>query len=226
MIPATVLIMNTEADVEGTRAAYDTVAESYERLLRDELARAPWDRAMLDAFAELVRESGGGPVADLGCGPGRMTAYLHGLGTDVFGVDLSPGMVAVARARHPELRFEVGSMTGLDLPDGSLAGVVAWYSTVHTPPAALPEVFAEFSRVLAPGGRLLHAYKVGDAHHHRDRAYGHDVSLDVYWTPPETVVGLLADAGLPVEAELIREPDERERPTQGRQGYVVARKPV
>lgn len=141
----------TEASyLDATRTAYDTVAADYARLLRSELDAKPLDRAMLAAFAERVRAADAGPVADLGCGPGRVTAHLHALGLTAFGVDLSPEMVAVARRGFPELRFEQGSMTALDLADGSLGGVLAWYSTVHTPPELLPTMFAEFHRVLAP----------------------------------------------------------------------------
>lgn len=216
----------TEAPhLQATRAAYDTVAADYERLLRHELDAKPLDRAMLAAFSELVRAPGAGPVADLGCGPGRVTAHLRSLGVDVFGIDLSPGMVAVARRTHPGLRFEVGSMTGLDLADGSLGGVVAWYSTVHTPPELLPAVFAECRRVLAPGGRLLLAFKAGDRHVRRDRAYGHQVSLDIHWVPPGHVAGLLGGAGLVVDARMVREPDESERPRQGRQAFLLAHRP-
>ena len=72
-----------------------------------------------------------------------------------FGVDLSPEMVALARRAHPGLRFDEGSMTALDLPDGALGGIVASYSIIHIPPERLPAVFAEFHRVLAPGGHML-----------------------------------------------------------------------
>lgn len=121
--------MTEPADVSATRTAYDMVAESYAELLRDLLAESPWDRAMLATFAELV---GPGPVGDLGCGSGRLTGHLASLGLDVFGVDLSPGMVEVARRMHPTLRFEVGSLAALDLADASLAGALAWYSLIHT----------------------------------------------------------------------------------------------
>ncbi|MGZ6820822.1 MAG: class I SAM-dependent methyltransferase, partial [Blastococcus sp.] len=134
--------------LDSVRAAYDTVAADYAELLRTELARKPLDRAMLGAFAELVHVDAEAPVADVGCGPGRVTAHLHTLGLPVFGIDLSPAMVAVARRTHPELRFDEGSMTALDLPDASLGGLVAWYSVIHTPPELLPGVFAEFARVL------------------------------------------------------------------------------
>ena len=92
----------------------------------DELAAKPLDRAMLAGFAELVRAVGAGPVADIGCGTGRVTAHLTGLGLSAFGIDLSPQMIAVARRSHPDLRFDVGSMLALDLPDGALGGVPAW----------------------------------------------------------------------------------------------------
>ncbi|RMI46245.1 class I SAM-dependent DNA methyltransferase [Streptomyces triticirhizae] len=212
-----------------TRTAYDTVAEDYARLLGRDLDRRPLERALLGAFAELVQSGGSGlPVADLGCGPGRITGYLHGLGVSgMFGIDLSPEMVAVARRAHPGLRFEVGAMHDLDLADGSLGGVVAWYSTVHTPPEELPAVFAEFRRVLAPGGRLIHAFKVGDRRHRLEHGYGHAVDLDVYWFPVDRVIAMLTEAGLAVDAHLVREPDEDERPARGRgqQGYILAHRP-
>lgn len=207
---------------DATRASYDTVAVDYNELLEAELENKPFDRAMLAAFAEKVRAGGGGQVADLGCGPGRVTIHLEGLGLDAYGIDLSPEMIAVARRSHPRLRFEVGTMTGLDIEDDSLAGALVWYSTVHTPLEELPVFFAEFHRVLTPGGHLLLAYKVGDERVHLDHAYGHDLDLDVYRFPPERVAELLREAGLTEVARLVREADSRENTPQA---FVLARKP-
>lgn len=207
---------------DATRASYDTVAADYAELLRTELGDKPLDRAMLAAFAEYVRAGGGGPVADLGCGPGRVTVHLEALGLDAFGIDLSPEMVAVARRDHPHLRFEVGTMTALGIKDDSLAGALAWYSTVHTPQDELPLIFREFNRVLAPGGHLLIAFKVGDERVHLAHAYGHDLDLDVYRFPPERVAELLSAAGLTEVARLVREADAREKTPQG---FILARKP-
>jgi SAM-dependent methyltransferase len=209
--------------VRATRAAYDTVAVDYAALLSTELASKPLDRAMLGAFAELVQATGNGPVADLGCGPGRVTAYLCSLGLTAFGVDLSPAMVAVARRTHPDLRFDEGSMSALDLVDSVLGGIVAWYSIIHTPPEQLPAVFAEFHRVLAPGGYLLLAFQVGDTRVHLEQAYGHAVSFDVYRLSPAFVSELLSKAGLVVFARLLREPDTTETIQQT---YLLARKSV
>lgn len=137
--------------LDKTRQAYDIAAGSYAEIVPPLHGRDPYGIAMLRAFADQVRaESDAGPVADLGCGPGHVTAQLRDLGLDAFGIDLSPRMIAEARRAHPDLRFEEGSMTALDLADDSLGGLVAWYSTVHTPAEVLPVLFAEFHRVLAP----------------------------------------------------------------------------
>ncbi|MFD6230845.1 class I SAM-dependent methyltransferase [Streptomyces sp. NPDC060232] len=217
--------MTASSYLHSVQASYDAVAVDYARLLGTELAGKPLDRAMLAAFAECVRgEEGGGTgraVADLGCGPGRVTAHLNALGVRAFGVDLSPAMVAVARRTYPGLRFEVGSMAALDVADGVLGGALAWYSTLHTPPAELPAVFAEFARVLAPGGHALIAFEEGDGRIRLEHAYGHPVGLDVYRMPPDRVAALLAGAGLAEVARLHREPTSRENAPQG---FLLARK--
>ncbi|MFF0425205.1 class I SAM-dependent DNA methyltransferase [Streptomyces sp. NPDC004520] len=214
----------TEAPhVTATRRSYDTVAVAYERLLADQLATTPLDRAMIAGFAEKA-EAAGGPrvIGDLGCGTGRVTAHLRELGAEVFGVDLSPGMIAVARETYPGLRFEVGSMTALDLPGGSLGGVLSWYSTVHMPEEELAAAFPEFHRVLAPGGYALVAFKVGDERVRLERAYGHEVDLDVYRWSPDRLAGLLSAAGLVEAARLVREPEPGESTPQA---FLLARRP-
>jgi SAM-dependent methyltransferase len=193
--------MSSPDYLTAIRSAYDTVAASYASLVPERFEQDSVGRALLGAFAESV-DAGGGPVADVGCGPGHVTAYLASLGLDAFGVDLSPGQVAIAREAYPSLRFEVGSMTGLDLADGSLAGIVAWWSIVHTPPDELPAVFAEFERTLAPGGHVVIGFHAGDERRRLESAYGHTVSYDSYRLPPELVSELLAKAGLTVTAQL------------------------
>jgi SAM-dependent methyltransferase len=211
--------------VRRTRASYDALAEDYAEWIRDELAAKPLDRALLDGFAELVRAAGAGPIADIGCGSGRVTAHLHGRGLPVFGIDLSPRMVAVARRTYPGLRFQEGSMMALQLEDGALGGIVAWYSTIHIPDDRLPDVFAEFCRALAPGGYVQLAFQAGDELAHLTEARGHQISLDFHRRQPDGVAQLLSQAGLAVRAHTMREPDEDgDFPEQTRQCFMLARK--
>jgi len=216
----------TEPDFLRTaRVFYDAVATDYAEHFHAWLASKPLDRALLAGFAELVRAGGVGPVADVGCGPGWVTAHLHGLGLTAFGVDLSSQMVEVARRAHPGLRFEVGSMMALDLPDGVLGGIVAMYSIIHIPQDRLPEVFAEFHRVLAPGGHVLVVFQVGDESLHLTGAFGHAVSLDFHRRQPDRVAELLSQAGLTLWARLLREPDDG-GVEKTQQAYLLARKPA
>ncbi|WP_413755713.1 class I SAM-dependent DNA methyltransferase [Streptomyces sp. MMBL 11-3] len=194
-----------------TRTAYDSMAARYAELFADELTDFPLDRAMLAAFADFVRADGGGPVADVGCGPGHVTSLLHALGLDASGVDLSEEMIAIAREARPGLRFEVGSMTALDIGDGRLGGVLARYSIIHTPPERLPQVFAEFHRVLAPGGHLLLAFQAHDDPAEGVESFDHKVALAYRWHP-DRVATLLTAQGFTEKARLVRAPTEDERP--------------
>ncbi|EHR51140.1 methylase involved in ubiquinone/menaquinone biosynthesis [Saccharomonospora marina XMU15] len=211
--------------LRDTRASYDILAEDYAEWARPELAVKPLDRAMLGGFAELVHAAGSGPVADIGCGPGRITVHLAELGLSAFGIDLSPAMVAVARRSYPRLWFGVGSMTALGLADGKLGGVVAWYSIIHVPRRLLPDVMAELNRVLAPGGYLQLAFQVGDGLLHLDDALQHRISLDFYRLRMDDASALLTQAGFDVRATMLREPDDNPAfPERTPQGFVLARK--
>ncbi|MET9763177.1 class I SAM-dependent methyltransferase [Streptomyces sp. NPDC006372] len=209
--------MTEPPHVTAARESYDTVAADYARLVKEPAELDPVSRAMLATFAELVRPPHPGPVADLGCGPGKVTAHLAALGVRVFGVDVSPRMVELARTAYPELRFGVGSMTALDIGSGELGGILAYYSTHHTPPQWLPTVFAEFHRTLAPGGVLMLAGHVGDDEHLRPtHAYGgHPVSYESYLLPPDRIAELLHRAGLVVSARTVQEPEEGARRQAG-----------
>jgi SAM-dependent methyltransferase len=210
-----------ETSLDTTRAAYDAVAVQYAEIFRGYLDEAPVDRALINAFADLVRP-GSRPVADLGCGPGRLTAYLRSLDLTAFGIDLSPTMIELARREYPDLRFEEGSMTALDLADGEVGGVLSWYSIIHTAPERLPEIFAEFGRVLAPGGHLLLGFfTTADDTPHPIEPFDHKVCL-AYRLSIDHVAELARDAGLVELARLRREPGEDER---FQRGHILARKP-
>lgn len=205
-------------DVTDTRAAYDNVAELYTELTKNVMAEQPFDRAMLGVFAELVQGNGSGPVADLGCGPGRVTAHLAALGLDAVGVDLSPRMIELARRDYPELRFSEGSLERLEFEDDALAGIVAWYSLIHLPPTRVPEVLAEFHRVVRKEGHVLLAF-FGSSQDTVD-AFDHKVIRAYRW-PMEQLTAELAAAGFTMISQLVRTPGPAERFPQA---YLLASK--
>ncbi|MDJ0463953.1 class I SAM-dependent methyltransferase [Streptomyces sp. H27-C3] len=201
----------------ATADAYDAVAVRYADLVRDGLDCLPLDRAVLAAFAELARATGTGPVAELGCGPGYVTAHLRKLELDVFGVDLSPVMIDLAREAYPDLRFELGSMDALDLADGELGGIVSWYSVIHAPPQEVPSYLAEFRRTLTVGGALLLAFFESEGG--PVEAFDHKVTTAYRW-PIDDLAGLARDAGFVEVGRMLREPGEGER---YRRGHLLMR---
>jgi ubiquinone/menaquinone biosynthesis C-methylase UbiE len=91
-------------------------------------------------------------VLDAGCGTGRLAAELADSGlARVWGVDASPEMLAVARAKTRRAGFKEGRLEALPFRDGWFDAAVAWL-VVHL--VDRPAAFAELRRVLRPGGRL------------------------------------------------------------------------
>lgn len=202
------------------RESYDSAAEAYAEHLSDELAHKPLDRHLLNRFAEETR--GRGPVADLGCGPGHVAAYLNQQGVTIFGVDFSAQMVMAARKRNPEISFHVEDLRNLTASDASLSGVVLFYSIVHFDLLELPAVFREARRVLVDGGLALIAFHAGEYIVHRDELFGAPVSLDFRAHLPQRVVEALRGAGFAVIEEIHRDPYEGvEYPS--RRCYLIAR---
>ena len=209
------------ASLHQTAASYDRVASTYAEQFRDELLHKPLDRALLTALIELA--GAGGPIADIGCGPGQVARYLHDQGAIATGIDLSPGMVAAAQAAHPEIEFRGGNMLALPLDDDSLAGIVTFYAIIHLRPEEIGPAFREFHRVLKPGGWLLLAFHIGDECIHRDDWLDQPVDLDFYFLAPAAIETALTDAGLSVEMSLQRRPYEPyEFPS--RRAYILARR--
>ncbi|MEW2574667.1 class I SAM-dependent methyltransferase [Streptomyces syringium] len=206
----------------ATREAYDAAAPVYTQMFRDTLRDRPLDRAALGAFAEVVRAHGNDRVADLGCGPGHVTAHLDGLGLSACGVDASPAMITTARQAYPGLRFDVGSMAALDIADGELGGVLSRWSIIHTPPQELPPILAEFHRVLAPGGHLLVGFSATDGPSHPTQVFDHTVAPAYRWSP-DHLAAMLRACGLAEVARMIREPQPTDR-RQFQEVHLLARK--
>lgn len=179
---------------------YDHVADEYAQHIYGELAGKPFDCQLLDRFVHLVD---GGRVCDVGCGPGHVARYLHDRGCDVFGIDISARMVELATALNPGIGFRVGDLRALDVTDGSLDGIVCFYSLIHLPSEQLLAALASLRQKLRPGGRLLVAVHEGAEMRQPGEMWGIPVTLKFNFFTGEQLNTALIGAGFTIE-ELTR----------------------
>jgi SAM-dependent methyltransferase len=222
--------------MDRVRASYDAVARRYAEEIAGELAGKPVDRALYRLFAELVGDGqrsdtdlDAPPVGDVGCGPGHVAGYLAKLGLRPLGVDLSPGMVEVARERYPALDFTVGSFAELPVADGAWAGAVAPYSIIHVDPSARPAAWTELARAVRPGGWLLVAFHIETAEQppgsveHAAEWWGYAVDLDFHYLQPAQIAAELVAGGFHLVSRTDREPFPGVE-HQSRRCYLLARR--
>jgi SAM-dependent methyltransferase len=207
----------------GIQKSYDAVARKYADEIYGELAGKPFDRDVLDRFAQRVR--GQGPVCDLGCGPAQIARYLRDRRVDAYGADFSAGMLVEAHRLNPDLQFVQTSMLDLGLRSETFAGVAAFYSIIHIPRSKVVEALAEVRRVLRPGGLFLSTFHLGSEDSHHDEIFGQRVSLDVALFTTAEMSGYLKTADLVIEQVQERDPYAPEVEYQSRRGYILASRP-
>jgi SAM-dependent methyltransferase len=207
-------------DHDAVQRSYDAVAASYAERFDAELEHKPLDRALL---ATVVEEAdAAAPIADLGCGPGHVAAWLAGHGARAVGIDLSPAMVAAARERHREVEFRQGDLLALPADDGEFGALVAFYCLIHLAEDEVALAATEMRRVLRPGGLALVSFHVGTEVRHFDEFLGARVDLDFRFLEVAAVTAALTAAGFELRATLERAnyPEEVET----RRAYLLGRR--
>lgn len=124
--------------------------ENYERFFVPTIGTA-WASALLET-ADL---RAGERVLDIACGTGvvaRRAAEQVGPSGSVAGLDLSPGMLEIARTSTAEIDWHEGDAASLPLPDGAFDVVVSSLGMQFVEDKQ--SAFREMHRVLAPGGRV------------------------------------------------------------------------
>ncbi len=210
--------------VASAQAVYDASADRFVEFAGTDLSsvtEGALDRSMLEAFVQMVGPRSGIQVADVGCGPGRVAAFLATRELGVVGVDVSPAMLGHARRAHPGIAFAQGRLDQLPFPDGSLAGAVCWYSIIHAPPVRLDEIFTELLRTLRPGGLLLLAFQAGQGEAlHQPDAHGTGQPLTTFRHALDDVTRRLEAAAFTVQATAQRQPELAHESTT--QAFVIA----
>ena len=134
-------------DRNDVRAAWDSVSETYAQS-RDPSGS---DAALLDDLLE--RLPADPLVLDVGCGDGART--LANLPDGSVGLDFSRAGLDLAAETVPGARLLQADMTAIPLAADTIDAVTAYHAVFHVPRDQQRGVFAEFARVLRPGGVVL-----------------------------------------------------------------------
>lgn len=139
-------------------ALYERSADAYNTMMNAEITSASY----LDRLWRLCHrlEDAPGVLLDTSCGPGHMLklyAQLDDTERDLVGVDLTPRMVDLATQKlGAAARVMVGDMRHMPfIPDQSVAAVLSYFACHHLDMDGVATAFAQWHRVLHPGGQLL-----------------------------------------------------------------------
>jgi ubiquinone/menaquinone biosynthesis C-methylase UbiE len=207
-------------DGELVARSYDAVAEEYFAQLHDELSYKPLDRALLSALMEQTEP--GAPIADIGCGPGHVAAWMAAHGRKAVGIDLSARMVAVGRERYPDVAFRQGDILALPAEDCEFGAAVVLYCIIHLEREDLVDAFREIRRTVRPAGLVLVSFHIGSEVTHRTEWWGRQVDLNFRFFEMAMIIEALEKAGLVLEATLERVSYSPEVET--RRAYLLARR--
>ena len=132
-------------------AMFDRVAKRYD--LMDAVMTGGMDHVWMAALRKAVDPRPGERILDLAAGTGASSAVLARAGAEVVACDLSEGMIAVGRERHPDIEFVLGDALDLQFEEASFDAVtISWgLRNIPDPEKALREM----ARVVRPRGRLV-----------------------------------------------------------------------
>lgn len=141
--------------------------EEYDRLAEERAAQYSstryWAR-QYQHFKELLPISA--HIIDIGCGDGRDAVVFTDMGLQYTGIDLSDGMLAIARSKNLQgCTFLKRNLYKTELPDNSFTGFWATSSLVHVPKSRIDKGLQEIKRITKDGGIGFIAMKQGEGEH-------------------------------------------------------------
>lgn len=176
---------------------YERHTQAYDR----DRDRSLMERAWLDRFLSFVCPEG--TVLDVGCGMGEPIAgYLMGRGVKIVGVDASPSMIGLCRARFPGAKWVVADMRQLDFGQ-RFDGIIAWDSFFHLTQDDQRAVLGRFSSHAREGAPLM--FTSGPADGVAIGSYRHEPLYHASLGPAE-YEQLLSASGFTVRAYVAEDP--------------------
>lgn len=203
--------------------AYDSLAKEWVKSFSGEHDYKLADQQILYRFSQEIKDRV--PVWDFGCGPGNTSEYLHNLGVEISGLDLSENMLEQARIYHPTISFKKGDILDLKFENDSIAGIVAFYAIVHFTDQQVLRAFHEVFRVLQPGGIFLFTYHVGEDTIHLNEFLGKTIDIDFMFFTTDFILNSLQKCGFE-KIDLIKREPYSNIEHQSQRAYVFASKPL
>jgi ubiquinone/menaquinone biosynthesis C-methylase UbiE len=173
------------------KAAWERIAETYADSRRADGA----DAALVGELCDQLPANA--TVLDVGCGDGKRT-LANVTGATAVGVDVARRQVELARENVPDAQVMQGDMLSLPIRDSSVDAITAYHAVFHVDRDNHDGVYAEFARVLKPGGKVL--MTVGSSAYDQVRGNWLNSGESMYFSTPgkRVTAGQLRAAGFDV----------------------------
>lgn len=184
--------LNTDEKVKSVVEDYDDIAKEY----ADEFYE---DTSANEYINEFLNSLTGRKILDAGCGNGKDCKYIEQKGFSAIGIDLSEGMLEIAKLRYPKGEFHKMDMTNITYKDNSFDGIISNCSLFHIPTELLPQTLEQFKRVLKPNGKLLFILQEGKEEKMVEEPYRPGVYLYMNYFSIESISKLLKSHNFSVD---------------------------
>lgn len=184
--------LNTEEKTKSVIDDYNDIAREYAEEFYDDTS----DDKYIDKFLQSLN---GKRILDAGCGVGEDCKYVEQKGFEAIGIDLSEGMLKIAREKYPNGKFKTMDMTNITYPDNSFDGIISNCSLFHIPSELLPQTLESFKRVLKPNGKLLLILQEGNEETMVEEPYRPGVYIYMNYFSAENIAKLLREHNFKVD---------------------------
>ena len=183
--------LTAEQKKKGVINDYDDIAKEY----AEEFFEDTSDNKYIDAFLESLQ---GTKILDAGCGNGKDCKYISEKGFDINGIDLSVGMLNIAKEKVPNGKFEIMDITDITYPEDSYDGIISNCSLFHIPVEELPKTLESFRKILKPNGKLLLILQEGTGEMMVEEPYRPGVHIYMNYFSTEQIQELLYEYGFEI----------------------------
>ncbi len=177
---------------------YDDIAKEYVNEFFEDTS----DNKYIDIFLNSLN---GKKILDVGCGNGKDCKYILEKGFNINGIDLSIGMLNIAKEKVPNCNFEIMDITKITYPDDSYDGIISNCSLFHIPVEELPKTLKSFKRVLKPDGKLLLILQEGNGEKMVEEPYRPGIYIYIKYFSKNEIQKLLQEYGFEIDYLLKKE---------------------